>query len=188
MKAEFESFVVEHRKVASGYIATQALCQFWKTCETSETIERIEFDSPLEQAFYEWFIAYQMVQQFATDNIAGDIRIRHHRLVTIGDETFELDFAIEPCVGEMEGWTPIAVEVDGHEFHERTRAQVALRDRRDRVLQAAGWKVFHYSFGEFSKASIACMAEIFDFAFRQYTSLRICQLSTEQFAEILARH
>jgi hypothetical protein len=42
----------------------------------------------------------------------------------------------------------IAVELDGHDFHERTKEQVKLRDRRDRVLQRHGWIVLHISGSE----------------------------------------
>ena len=42
----------------------------------------------------------------------------------------------------------IIVELDGHEFHERTKAQAAHDKRRDRRFVAAGWKVLRYTGSE----------------------------------------
>jgi len=64
-------------------------------------------------------------------------------------------------------WKPIAIEVDGHAFHERTREQVERRNERDRALQQAGWTVFHFSFTEMSARPEACILEVFDFAHKQ---------------------
>jgi hypothetical protein len=53
------------------------------------------------------------------------------------------------------------VEVDGHEFHERTKEQ-AERDRsRDRLLTAVGFKVFRFTGSELFKSSETKAEEIF---------------------------
>ena len=43
------------------------------------------------------------------------------------------------CRGE------VLVECDGHDFHERTKEQASHDKRKDRDLQAAGFKVFRYT-------------------------------------------
>lgn len=39
----------------------------------------------------------------------------------------------------------LIVEVDGHDFHEKTKEQASRDKRRDRALQKAGFQVFRYS-------------------------------------------
>jgi hypothetical protein len=41
--------------------------------------------------------------------------------------------------------TTLIVECDGHEWHERTKQQASRDRRRDRALQAAGYRVFRYT-------------------------------------------
>lgn len=54
------------------------------------------------------------------------------------------------------------VECDGHQFHEKTKAQ-ALRDRRrDRHLQQAGFEVFRFTGSEINGSPRLCAAEVLD--------------------------
>lgn len=54
----------------------------------------------------------------------------------------------------------VAVECDGHDFHERTKAQ-ARRDRsRDRRLQELGFKVFRFTGSEIYHDPMACAVQI----------------------------
>ncbi|MBV9851812.1 MAG: DUF559 domain-containing protein [Armatimonadetes bacterium] len=56
----------------------------------------------------------------------------------------------------------LIVECDGHEFHEKTRAQVARDKQRDRYLQKLGYKVFRFSGSEINQDAISCALEVFD--------------------------
>jgi very-short-patch-repair endonuclease len=80
---------------------------------------------------------------------------RAQQTLELEGERFRPDFIIVPAdpllaaLGEAVGAEmKIAVELDGHDFHERTKEQVKLRDRRDRVLQRHGWIVLHISGSE----------------------------------------
>lgn len=42
-------------------------------------------------------------------------------------------------------WVRVAVELDGHDFHERTKEQASRDKRRDRVLAANGWSVLRFT-------------------------------------------
>lgn len=66
----------------------------------------------------------------------------------------------------------VAVELDGHEFHERTKAQVASRNTRDADLQMAGWTVFHFSGSEVVRDPLTCAQRVFDFAGGQFSAFR----------------
>jgi len=58
----------------------------------------------------------------------------------------------------------LAVECDGHDFHDRTKAQ-ASRDRaRDRALQSFGIPVFRYTGSDIWKDVVGCAREAIDAA------------------------
>jgi len=70
--------------------------------------------------------------------------------LSLDGRSVRLDFAI---IGE--GFR-IALEADGHDFHERTKAQ-ALKDRsKDRALQRHGWVVMRFTGSEIHADAIAC--------------------------------
>lgn len=96
------------------------------------------FESPLEEAF---FFCWHVVDRCGGSD-AGRTRLRWQVPV----DGYRLDFQV---VSDVPGFPQIAIELDGHEFHERTKEQVALRNSRDRALTARGWKVFHISGSEF---------------------------------------
>lgn len=72
--------------------------------------------------------------------------------VPAGD--YRLDFAIVPEAGEV----GLAIEVDGHAFHE-TKAAAAADKRRDRALSAAGWTVCRFTAAEVWADADRCFAE-----------------------------
>lgn len=54
----------------------------------------------------------------------------------------------------------LAVECDGHAFHERTKAQAAHDRQRDRALMAAGYPVLRFTGSEIHFNSSKCAAEV----------------------------
>lgn len=129
-------------------------------------VRSLTFDSPLEALFWIWWEALALDYLWLRDEIV----LERQTAVTIDGQTFLLDFVV--TVGSTFTdyvklahltWPNIAVEVDGHAFHERTPDQVALRDRRDRLLQQAHWKVFHFSWTEFTDAPETCVDEVWGY-------------------------
>jgi hypothetical protein len=57
-------------------------------------------------------------------------------------------------------WGATVVEVDGHEFHERTRTQATRDRRRDRDLLREGLRVLRFTGSEVSAAPFACAKEV----------------------------
>ena len=55
---------------------------------------------------------------------------------------------------------PLVVEVDGHEFHERTRFQAARDRQRDRAMIAEGFRVIRFTGQEVYRAAEACAQEV----------------------------
>lgn len=107
-------------------------------------------ESPLEAAFVVWWVAL-------TRTRFDGIGLRRQVEVQAGGRSWRLDcqpfaysngvYAALPASGNE---PMIAVELDGHEFHERTKEQVTLRNQRDRALLSAGWTVLHVSGSEFN--------------------------------------
>lgn len=55
---------------------------------------------------------------------------------------------------------PLVVEVDGHDFHERTRFQAARDRQRDRAMIAEGFRVVRFTGSEIYRDPERCAAEI----------------------------
>lgn len=72
--------------------------------------------------------------------------------VTCGEKNYRLDFAVTHA--------RIAVEVDGHDFHERTKEQAARDKSRDRALQAEGWRVLRFTGSEVWNDPRRCAKEV----------------------------
>lgn len=71
----------------------------------------------------------------------------------IGGRKMRLDFAI------YFGSVKVAVELDGHDFHERTKEQAERDKSRDRLLQANGWTVLRYTGSEVWRDADSCANE-----------------------------
>jgi len=158
--------VQQHMTAATEYVAQSTARSFREGNEGAlRYMPSLQFDSPLEVLFWVWWNA-----AVPDDNHPG-FSLLGQRDVAVGDQRYRVDFLIEPNeqrVSASPAWKPIAVELDGHAFHERTREQVTIRDRRDRALQQAGWRVFHFSYGEFTNTPLDCVAEVFLFARDQW--------------------
>lgn len=56
----------------------------------------------------------------------------------------------------------IAIEADGHPWHERSPEQAARDRARDRALQRAGWMVLRFTGAELTRGGAACAREILE--------------------------
>lgn len=84
----------------------------------------------------------------------GDVGTWLQPSLTIGRGLIRLDFAI------LSATAKVAVELDGHDFHERTKEQ-AIRDKsRDRELQMLGWKAVRFTGAEVWRDPERCCFEI----------------------------
>jgi len=145
------------------------------------------FESPLEMAFAAWWRVMREVYRL------DDVDFVHQQECVINGKTYRLDFAAKFTEDEIVRQLQeigvelprIAIELDGHEFHERTKEQVAYRNERDRALQGAGWIVMHFSGSEFNANPEQCLTSAYNEASRRWWNLRralpkISQLQQEQ--------
>ena len=137
-----------------------------------EVFDAIE--SPLEAVFAAWWTALADTER----EVMGPCLMPQYE-VALGDTVYRVDFSVG--TGNLDllmdahyvglQWPCLAVELDGHEFHERTKDQVARRDARDRALHRDGWSLFHYSGSELYAAPLRCVREAYDFATTQEREL-----------------
>lgn len=66
---------------------------------------------------------------------------------------FRVDFAL------LDRTSRIAIELDGHDFHERTKEQAQRDKARDRALTRAGWRVVRFTGSEVFADANRCFDE-----------------------------
>lgn len=75
-----------------------------------------------------------------------------HQQVAIGP--YRADFVVE------RNGHSVVVEVDGHDYHERTKEQAAHDRKRDRRMAAQGHTVMRFTGSEVWGDAIACVLEV----------------------------
>lgn len=104
----------------------------------------------LPQACHEpWF---DPSYQFDKDEFAFTVQPQ----VDVGN--YRVDFMI--LIRGNANLTRIAVECDGHDFHEKTKEQAARDKKRDRDLLLAGVKVLRFTGSEIYRDAIGCFTQI----------------------------
>lgn len=95
---------------------------------------------------------YEILSHPYTTLIIPQFRVREYRV------DFALFNRAEPSV-------KIAVECDGHKFHEKTKEQAQRDKARDRSLQTAGFKVLRFTGSEIYRRPVDCAREVRDAVF-----------------------
>lgn len=89
-----------------------------------------------------------------------------------GSHRFRVDFAFlgDRFERDSDRSSPVrvAVELDGHDFHERTKEQASRDKRRDRILAAGGWTMLRFTGSDVYQDPAAVLAEI------ENTCVRLC--------------
>lgn len=146
-RADFwsDGFFNQHARKAFRAFASMQLR--YMQAHVMKQIEPCE--SPLEAAFYTWWLVIHAVG-------ATSLELVPQYDVWIGGKTYRLDFVVRPVRGGLftifaglENAPKVAIELDGHHYHDKTPQQVTKRNRRDRALSTDGWTVLHVSYSEF---------------------------------------
>lgn len=111
-----------------------------------------ETESPIEAIFALWWhTLYPLVDP--------SLKLALHAqfgFAPINGRNYRADFVLWPrdlhilSIHTARGasFAPIVIELDGHDFHERTKDQVAARNQRDRDFQEKKYRVLHFSGSE----------------------------------------
>lgn len=183
--------VEQQMEAAQAFVATEMGERFieearqrLESCFGEVGAPSLAFDSPLEAAFWIWWLAFTK-----TDYYVRSLSLRQHVPAQTPVSSFVIDFVVVPFRSLSDTserhryidarWPLVGIELDGHAFHEKTREQVTIRNQRDRELQKAGWKIFHYSFSEFTSEPTGALIEVIDFV-RACESRIVDQFYTEQ--------
>ncbi len=122
-------------------------------CRIESLISRCE--SPIEElfliAFYSLDAKAYLKEYFATECVYVIPQ------VCIG--AYRVDFAIVIRPKPHEQYTCV-VELDGHEFHEKTKEQVKKNNMRDRYFASRGITILHFSGSEVYNNPDACVEEV----------------------------
>jgi very-short-patch-repair endonuclease len=98
---------------------------------------------------------FDALTEQARDDMSGG-----HAAPQIKIGPYRVDFLLAMHFGAHEPLGLVAVECDGHEFHEKTKAQAARDKARDRDLQMRGIQVFRYTGSEIWADAGECAAEV----------------------------
>lgn len=78
------------------------------------------------------------------------------------DREYRIDIAIVLFHGpRLKLRDRICVELDGHDFHERTKRQATRDKRRDRALTERGWRVVRFTGSEVYEDAYECVSQVF---------------------------
>jgi len=111
----------------------------------AEKLDDIGLESPIEAIFMLW---WDFIYPLLMPRLELTL---HHQFgfAPINERNYRADFVIWPTDLKDAGqFRPIIIELDGHDFHERTKEQVASRNQRDRDFQEKGYHVLHFSGSE----------------------------------------
>ena len=94
--------------------------------------------------------------------------------IACGGEIYYVDFLVSIIdtneslyrahFGDLEEYKEIkrlCIEIDGHDFHEKTKEQAAKDKKRDRKIKKAGYGILHFTGSEVYKDPLSVWAEIF---------------------------
>lgn len=82
------------------------------------------------------------------------VAIKPQRELTLDGQMYRIDFLVEGAKAK------IAIEIDGHAFHEKTPQQ-AMRDRaRERTIVRHGYTIFRFTGSEVFRNPRKCVEEV----------------------------
>lgn len=130
------------------------------------TAAAFKTESPIEAQFAAWFdVARGRLLSLGQTRFALHLRPQHW--VDVSGSRYRLDFALEPLDPWLRGALlaehlemRVGVELDGHDYHEKTREQVTTRNQRDRDLAAARWTLLHFSGTELHQNPMIAVVEV----------------------------
>lgn len=127
-------------------------------------------ESPIEHLLY-WEFIKQWDGFPATDNfLSVDVAKKHgdgihgvhiQREVVLGNLTFRVDFAIDYWNSIKQNGFSLFIEVDGHEFHEKTKEAVRRDKMRDRLFAKHGHELIRFTGSEVYNSPKAVVDEIY---------------------------
>lgn len=128
-------------------------------------------ESPLEQIFIvEWkyqeqirgsWFPFELDPQFGSVELTGKYFLDFS--IEIGTDPFFTNSFGADILKKLPS-PLLGVEIDGHEFHEKTKKQVEYHKERERFLVSKGWKLLRYAGTEMFHNAEKCVTEVISLA------------------------
>jgi very-short-patch-repair endonuclease len=129
------------------------------TKEFHDTIRTHEITSPVEQIFLmEW--------KFSDVERQHKVVLEPQSPIEVGTGTFFLDFLVRSTVSGGEELR-VGIEIDGHEFHEKSKEQATRDRRRERQIVESGITLLRFSGSEVVRDARNCIDDIIRFLSRR---------------------
>lgn len=116
----------------------------------------VDCESPIEQLLA--MELSKVVLQADIPELCEVAEIESNKIIIVGDKKYRVDFAIP--VKYWDCYKTYIVECDGHEFHQKTKAQVERDNSRMRDLQTAGYTVIRFSGTEIFHKAVKCAWDV----------------------------
>ena len=123
---------------------------------------KIKSQSPIEQLFA---VAFHHLQNIS--EIDGDYELCQQYQVATNEAEYKIDFVIRGGVDELylatekTSFPLIGIELDGHNWHEKTKRQVEHDKIRERALTASGVTLLRYAGTEVWRDPIKCVKDAY---------------------------
>lgn len=145
--------------------ARDIIVSLWIGCLREMLPDTDAYESPIEQILAAAIVSAQ--DRFVARNISDDawVEITPQVKITTSDGEFRSDMQVAFVKLSSDGTTAYAstlVECDGHDFHEKTKAQAAHDKRRDRLLAKEGHRVLHFTGSEIWRDPHKCAKEVYE--------------------------
>lgn len=111
-------------------------------------------ESPIEQ-----LLGIALIKQFekVLPYVTDDYFIIPQEEITVKGKTYRMDFSIFARKGCK--YCSLAIECDGHDYHEKTKQQAQRDKKRDRDLQLMGMSVIRFTGSEIYADPVKCARE-----------------------------
>lgn len=122
-------------------------------------------ESPIEKIFLFAFTR-RSAERLESNQI--NIYLEPQYEIKIGRKKYRADFYVDfdnvdESTNKMTDEIKLIIECDGHNFHEKTKAQVKRNNERDYDLKKAGYEVLHFSGSQIYNDPYKCADDVIDF-------------------------
>jgi very-short-patch-repair endonuclease len=131
----------------------------------AETVNRLTpapalCESPVEQLLLDTFVEYG----FSYSHTNKSFTHEYDKHISITPQFQVGKYRLDFLVANKKSKVNIDVEVDGFEYHERTKDQASRDKERDRYMQTGGYLVFRYTGSDVHRHPQKCAAEVLKIA------------------------
>ena len=151
---------IEASEVLKGELAERLKWMKSKIAKDYEksVISKINFHnvtSPIEQIFLmEW--------EYHSIGKKYEVTLLPQASLNTNKGTYIIDFVVSKKISKSQTMR-IAIELDGHEFHEKNKSQVMADERRERAIVTEGLPVLRFSGSEIVRNPRSCVVEIAEY-------------------------